>query len=343
MHLSIPEPASGGLILSYKCNSRCQHCMYACEPDWNPNWISEEQLENTLDQIADKIQPAPYGPKTISPNHGLHITGGEPFLNYDLLSLAIEKAASKGIPSLFVESNCSWCTDEQAALDKLRNLKSKGLEGILISVNPFYLEYTPFENTKRCIRASKEVFGRNVMIYQRAYYHRFKELGIKETVPFENYVQMKKSDYVLNNVEFFMMGRAPYEIPQTLDVFTKKSACKYFDTPCTPSFGRKWHNHFDNYGNYIPGYCGGISLGKIENLNQILEEGINTAQKPILGYLLRNDFKGLFEFAENYGFKEDPKGYYSKCHLCMEVRKYLNRKGKFDELSPDEYYEHLNS
>ncbi len=101
----------------------------------------------------------------MSLNHGLHFTGGEPFLNYPLLLKAVEMAEELGIPSTFVETNCFWCKNDDVTREKLTGLKKAGLKGILISVNPFYAEYVPFERTDRCIQVSQEVFGTNVMVY----------------------------------------------------------------------------------------------------------------------------------------------------------------------------------
>jgi hypothetical protein len=54
--------------------------MYACNARWKADWISEEDLEKTLTQLAVTIHPSPYGPDKIGLSHGLHLTGGEPFL-----------------------------------------------------------------------------------------------------------------------------------------------------------------------------------------------------------------------------------------------------------------------
>jgi hypothetical protein len=47
----------------------------------------------------------------------------------------------------------------------------------MISVNPFYAEYVPFERTDRCIRISRAVSGQNMMVYQpdflRSWYNHF--------------------------------------------------------------------------------------------------------------------------------------------------------------------------
>lgn len=201
-------------MLSYKCSARCRHCMYACSPKWEADWISEESLAEGLAGLARTIQPSPRGPNTISPNHGLHFTGGEPFLNYPLLLRGVEMARELRIPSLFAETNCAWCRDETTPRDQLAQLKAAGLHGILISVNPFYAEHVPFERTERCIQVSHELFGQNVFVYQPA--------------------------------------RA------------------YFHEPCRPAFLRNWHNHIDNYGNLVAGYCGGISLGNWLDIERLV-------------------------------------------------------------------------
>ena len=172
--IKVPQPISGGLLLSYRCSAECRHCMYACSPKWKGDWISREDLEEILSQLGGRIRPNPWGDGTVSLNYGLHFTGGEPFLNFELLVEATEIADELKIPSTFVETNCFWCNSDEATGEKLKLLREKGLKGILISVNPFYAEYVPFERTERCIRISEEVLGGNVMVYQVEYYNRFK-------------------------------------------------------------------------------------------------------------------------------------------------------------------------
>jgi len=338
----IPKPISGGFILSYKCSAACRHCIYACSQKWDANWISQEDLEKILGQLSGKIISSPYGPHSISLNYGLHFTGGEPFLNFELLCKAVEIADRFKIPSIFVETNCFWAVDDKATREKLRLLKKKGLRGIMISVNPFYLEHVPFERTERAIRTSLDVFGNNVAVYQLEYYRRFREWGIKGKVSFEDYMTFEKKEDFLRNIEFLLMGRAPYKLKDTLKKFIPKySAGQLFKQPCTPSFMRPLHNHFDNFGNYVPGFCGGISFGDCRELDRLLEKGIDTEKYPVLGYLMDEDLQGLFTLAEEIGYRESQDGYFSKCHLCMDIRKYLILKEDFKELRPKEFYQHL--
>ncbi len=329
-------------MLSYRCNARCLHCMYACSPDWNGDWISLNDLEEILTQLGGRIHPSPRGAKGVSVNHGLHFTGGEPFLNFDLLCRAVEIAWELGIPSTFVETNCCWCTSEKETRDRLLLLQNKGLRGILVSVNPFYLEYVPFEKTQRAVRAGRAVFGNNLMVYQTEYYRRFTKWGVQGRMAFNDYLRIEKETQLLQNVEFFVMGRAAYGIEKAFgNGFPRYPPTAFFRVPCMPPFLRSWHNHFDNYNNYIPGYCGGISFGDSRHLDELLMDGIDQTRVPVLNFLIDGDFKGLFEFSLSHGYREEHRGYFSKCHLCLDIRKHLSNNGNFEELRPEEFYHQL--
>jgi hypothetical protein len=336
--VKVPPPISGGILLSYKCSAACRHCMYACSPKWKGDWITREDLETLLSTLARWIAPSPWGAQTMSLNHGLHFTGGEPFLNFDLLVEAAEMAEELKIPSTFVETNCSWCASDETAREKLERLRQAGLKGILISVNPFYAEHVPFERTERCIRVSQAVFGRNVMVYQAAYYDRFKQLGIKERIPLEDYIALTQRERLAEHVELFLMGRATRQLR---DFYPRYPARRFFDEPCRPTFLRDWHNHFDNYGNFMPGYCGGLSLGHWRDLDTLVEEGIALDEHPVLRFLIAEDIQGLLDFAGDFGYRETEEGYLSKCDLCLDVRTYLVSQRDFEELRPREFYERL--
>ena len=336
--IKVPEPISGGLMLSYQCSAECRHCMYGCSPKWTGDWISPEDLRKILSGLAGKIKPSPWGSQAVSLNYGLHFTGGEPFLNFELLLKAVEIAHKLKIPSTFVETNCYWCTNDEVTRGKLKLLKEKDLRGILISVNPFFLEYVPFERTERGIRISQEVFGKNLMVYQLEYYRRFKKLGIKGKILLDDYLKLAKKEDLTEKVELFFMGRAAYKLGE---FYFQYPAGSFFSQPCRPAFLRNWHNHWDNYGNYLPGYCGGISLGDCRNLDKLLKEGIDLEKHPVLRFLTAPDLKGLFQFAKDFGYQESPGGYLSKCHLCLDLRKHLVSKKEFQELTPKEFYMHL--
>lgn len=334
--LYVKEPFSGGIILSYKCTGECKHCMYACSSQWKADWMSEENMKKILTCLAGKIKASPQGSESININYGLHFTGGEPFLNFDLLLRGVQIAENLKIPSTFVETNCFWCIHDETTNGKLMKLKDAGLKGILISVNPFITETVPFERTQKAIQAGREVFGRNAIVYQEFFYHDFMRLGIKGTCSFEEYLQGTRNS--LNYIELLPMGRAVYKLE---NLFRKYSARKFFGESCANELTRPWHVHIDNYFNYMTGYCGGISLGDARSLDVIFQ-GIDLREYPIIETLV-SDLKKLYDFGiKEFGYQERREGYISKCHLCMDIRRHIAQQtDRFKELNPREFYFHI--
>ncbi len=113
----------------------------------------------------------------------------------------------------------------------------------MISVNPFYLEFVPFERTDRAIRYSLEVFEQNTMVYQLEYYRRFKQYGLKTTLKFEDYIRLEGPDRFLRDVEFFPMGRAPYALQKILQrYYPLRSVSEILNQTCLSPPLRPLHN-----------------------------------------------------------------------------------------------------
>ena len=330
----IPEPISAGILLTYKCTNSCKHCMYACSPKWDADWISAEDAEVVLSHLAGLMHDSYPFPDKIGVNEGVHFSGGEPFLNFDLLLQLVEIAERLEIPSTFVETNAFWCTDDESARKKLHALKDTGLVGILISANPFILEQVPFERTQRATRLGREVFGPdNTIVYQTFFYQQFRQLDLQGTLPFEEYLRM--AGHGLQVAELFPSGRVPYKLG---DLYEHRPARSFFGASCSRELIRDWHVHIDNYCNYIPGYCGGISLGDARYLNAICS-GLNLDEHPVLRALL-TDLKTLYDLGRQCEYEEQG-GYVSKCHLCIDIRQHLARRGDFKELAPKAFYDRL--
>ncbi|MEM3447792.1 MAG: radical SAM protein [Nitrososphaerota archaeon] len=334
----VDEPVSAGVFLSYRCTCECRHCMYACSPYWRDDWISKSDLKMVLSQLAGRIVGSLAGSDRVSMNYGLHFTGGEPFLNFNLLLEAVELAHELDIPSMFVETNAFWCLQDHETRNRFRELRDAGLHGVLVSVNPFTVEWVPFERTDRAIRIGREVFPNNVIIYQEVFYEEFKGLGFTKSLCFDEYLRLAGLYGVCGRMELLPIGRTVYRLT---NLYRKYPARQYFGEGCRGELSRGWHIHIDNYCNCITGYCGGISLGDGRNIDSILN-GIDLEERPIIGMLLKN-LGSLYEFAvREYGYEEDGRGYISKCHLCLDIRRHLvNSSGGFKELEPKEFYEHL--
>jgi len=266
-------------------------------------------------------------------NQGLHFTGGEPFLNFGLLLELTAMAHRLGIPSTFVETNCFWCVDDETTREKLTQLKQAGLAGILISVNPFIVEQVPFARIQRAVRISGRIFPGNVLVYQQFFYEQFRRMGLEGTLPFEEYLQ--RAGEGLCYAELLPGGRVAYKLAC---LFQEYPAEHFFAASCAQELIRDWHIHIDNYGNFIPGYCAGISLGDARDLDALCQ-GINLDELPVLKALLTS-MEALHRLGKRFGY-EGQKGYVSKCHLCLDIRKHLAGTAEFKELQPREFYEHV--
>ncbi len=332
--VAVPRPVSAGVLLTYKCSGACRHCMYACSPRWPADWIAVDDAERVLEGLASSMRGRYPPDAPVGVNSGLHFTGGEPFLNFELLLGLVGIAADLGIPGIFVETNASWCVTDAVVRDRLRALRGAGLRGILISVNPFLLEHVPFERTKRAVRIALEVFGpRNVLVYQAPFYEELSRLGIEGTLPLEEYL---KEGYGLACAELFLSGRAAYKLAH---LFPRYPARRFFGSSCRRELIRDWHVHVDNYCNFIPGFCAGLSLGDARDLTAICA-GIDPAGYPVLRALLA-DLAELYRLGVAHGYVEREEGYISRCHLCLDIRRHLARRGDFPELAPRAFYEHL--
>lgn len=309
--------------------------------------MSLSDAERILTQLSEILyKKYPKGFDEIGVNLGIHFTGGEPFLNYNLLLDLTKIAKRLEIPSTFVETNCFWCIDDETTEERLSKLRNEGLKGILISANPFIIEQIPFERIERAIKISGKVFGKNVMVYHDLFLGQLRSLRIKGTLSFDEYLRlMRAEDSIslyqgLGSSSILLMGRAPYRLGH---LYKRHPATSFFGESCREELTRDWHIHIDNYLNYITGYCAGISLGDARDIDAICQ-GIDLDNRPIIGLLAsRRGIENLCKFGvQEFGYSEPESGFISKCHLCLDIRRHIvEQTDEFDELKPREFYYYL--
>ncbi|OAG27929.1 radical SAM protein [Thermodesulfatator autotrophicus] len=326
---------SGGIMLSYRCQCGCRHCVYACGPRWQ-DWMSRDFLENLLRGIKE----------TSGNPKGFHLAGGEAFLNFDLLLLAVEKCNELGLPLEYVETNAGWCVDYETGLAKLKALKEAGLRSILISVSPFHTETVPLERSLTAIRAAEEVLGAgNVIVYMWQFIDLIARFGRENPVPLKTWIEVfgpeAAGSLFWDGYALIPGGRAGVELGFLAP--NKYPPEHFAGKNCAEEILFSRHVHFDPYGNYIPLFCGGLSLGKVENLPSFIEI-FDYRKLPLIKILVEDGPYGLFLFAQReFGFNLGNKLFAGKCHLCVEVRKFLQGKADFEELTPQAFYENLRS
>jgi hypothetical protein len=310
--------------------------MYACSPHWDADWLTLDDADAILTQLAPSIIPASPRGGRIGLNEGLHFTGGEPFLDFERLLALTELATEIGYPSTFVETNGFWATDDESAEQKLRSLQDAGLAGIMISANPFVLEHVAFERTERAVRVARAVFGAaNAIVYQGVFFDLFRQLHIQERLAFGDY--LAKAGQTLRHAELLPNGRLPFALEP---LFPETAVERFYGQHCRGELLRDWHVHVDNAGRFIPGYCGGLSWGDARQLSGICDgDGVDLEARPVLQALL-TDLRALVDLGRDHGYRPT-HSYASKCHLCADVRAHLAQHGDFAELAPLAFYERL--
>ena len=109
------------LELTSDCNMQCRHCYNFWRDETHPahHSISIENMDRLFDMLCD------------SGVFHVVLTGGEPFLAFDIMEYALQRLHRKGI-STSVNSNLTLATPE-----KLNRLQRAGLDHILTSLNSY--------------------------------------------------------------------------------------------------------------------------------------------------------------------------------------------------------------
>lgn len=325
---------SGGLLLSYKCNSRCRHCLYGCSPRWR-KWLSITDAHKIIDGLRRVSDVS---------GRGIHLAGGEPFLDFPRL-LAIQRIAVEHcVRVAYVETNAGWCVDEDDTREKFELLKDAGLDAVLISSSPYHAEFIPVKRVVMAIKVALEVFGpEGVLIWVSKFLRQLVSIDTQEVILFDRYVKtvgMSEARHSINTAyQLIGGGRAGANLGE---FFHKSPPEAFFDNNCQMELFRSGHAHFDPWGHLIPSMCAGISLGDARDLPKLVKE-LDITKMPVVQTLAEEGMVGLYRLARrDFDYEPEPDGYMDKCHLCVSIRKHIaQRTRKFKELAPVEYYEQI--
>jgi len=324
--LNISSLYSGGLITNYYCSSQCKHCLYGCSPKWPKKYITVDRAKRNF-RLLKSLDC-----------HSLHIGGGEPFLNTDVLEKVLIAAREENMGIEYIETNSSWFKDEGSAVALLNRLKKAGLRTLLISMSPFHNEHIPFSKVKGVLAACRKS-DLSVFPWIQEFYPELGMFDDNKKHSLNEYKEKFGEDYIKRIPLRYWVHYGGRAIQTFKDVFPLKSTKEILST----SIGCKEladtsHFHADLFGNYIPGLCSGLSI-KLDDLG----EPLNAYNYPLITKLYNKGIKALAEnAASEFGFNPGEE-YLNKCHLCFDIRKYLVKiKGiNSKELQPAEYYDNV--
>lgn len=318
-----------GIIMSYACPSACRHCVYNCGPHRKAK-ITPELLYEALRVLSLHSYPPQ-----------VHLTGGEPFLDFDLLCTGVRMASELGL-NVYLETSAVWCVDEDVALDYFIALRQAGLKALLISCSPFHAEHIPPARTVRALRAARCVFPFDrVWGYRTEFLDMMRSFSLRTPTPLSRYVEhfgLQAARRILwQGYGIIAGGRAG----DALDFLAPHDPASHFAAQnCSAELLYAPHSHMDLHANFIPAFCGGISLGNWHTSPNLLADFQAGLYPPLVKILLEHGPYGLMLWAqEQYAYRPRANGYAGKCHLCVDVRRHLVQAGSFAELQPLDFYE----
>jgi organic radical activating enzyme len=140
--LEMPFLRNIGMIMTYRCQVACPHCIIEA----GPNRKEQILIEDAFAWIKQIAQHRSGYIKVLS------LTGGEPFIDLERLRAVSDFALGAG---LFVSAvtNAFWANGEQEAEQVLRNLPALGM--IAISCDAYHQASIPFERVKNAVLAAQ--------------------------------------------------------------------------------------------------------------------------------------------------------------------------------------------
>jgi hypothetical protein len=324
--LSIGSLFSGGVIVTYRCTSRCRHCLYASSPRRENRYISRETAAAAF-RIIRRMGC-----------DSVHIGGGEPFLDTEGLFGLLEAARDSGVGIEYIETNSSWFHDEASAAAMLKSLSALGARTLLVSISPFHNEYVPFNRVRGVIAACRRA-GVSVFPWVDGFIEDLSRMDGDSIHALEEYLERFGPDYVQNLPSRYWISWGGRAVSTFQGLFpavpldelgaARRGCSELSDTS---------HFHIDLDGNYVPGLCSGLAIDMKD-----LASPLDAARYPLITILHNDGPAALAEHArKTQGF--NPKGeYMNKCHLCLDVRRFLVTEGglRTPELAPGEFYGNL--
>ena len=313
---------SVGIMLTYRCPAACACCYVFSAPN-----INSPETEMSIEMVINSWRAT----RQLCGEEGLvHITGGEPFLQYDLLRDLLQTAQQENLEGLEkVETNAAWCTSDTITRNRLEELAELGLTKLQISTDCYHQQYVPTDCVQRAIRIATEVLGEDKL---QVRWRDFANNPV-HTESMNTAERNRAFKEALSKIPERMVGRAA----ELLAPLVEQKPFEQFEyAGCQKSHMDAKGVHIDGMGNVFSSTCIGIITGKVTKDYSLKDLWLdyNFTEHPLWSILTESGPYGLAQHAIELGFKPQPT-YTGKCHLCYDTRKFLFENGHFpDHLGP---------
>ncbi len=270
-------------ILTYMCNSECDHCFLYCGPNAKGTF--------TISQIAEVLNEL----TKIGTIEWTCFEGGEPFLYYPLMLESVRIARDMKFKAA-IETSSYWATSVEDAELWLVPLHEAGLSKLEISDDSFH--YGEEENSlaKRALTAARK-------------------LGIPVGSICIDKPKVEVDQGWTKGEPIYMggpklRGRA---VEKLIEGLPRRGWEEFKECPLE-DLRKPKRVHVDSYGNVH--LCQGLSMGNMwETPLSVLAKNYNFESHPICGPLVRG---GPVLLAKEYNLEHEDT-YVDACHFCSMI------------------------
>jgi hypothetical protein len=276
-------------LLSYKCDSECDHCFVYSGPQAKGTFTLD-QIKRVFDELA-KIETIEW----------IYFEGGEPFLFYPLMYEGIRIAHDMGFKTGIV-TNGYWATSEGDAELWLRPLRDLGISDVSVSDDTFHYEEEQASPAKQALNAA-----RNLGIPCGS-------IGIdKPTVQGGTDKEQARGKPVIGGGVMFR-GRA---VDKLIKGLPRRSWDEFTECPYE-ELRNPERVHLDAHGNVH--LCQGLSMGDMWDVPlSTITKHYGADSHPICRPLVNG---GPALLAKEYDVSHEAE-YVDACHMCYLVRRAL--------------------
>jgi hypothetical protein len=264
----------------------------------------------------------------------VHIGGGEPFLNFEGLVMAITELNRAGITLDYVETNAFWAGDRDLSLGYLHTLKDLEAGALCISLDPYHAEYVPYGLPVKLAKLCEET-GMDHFLWKPQFLRRLSGLESSSVHSREELEEHLRPDYISSTAREYGLRIGGRALNIEEEYGGSHPLAKLLDkVPPCPDLLSTGHFHVDQEGNFIPPGCTGLRLPLKEAV-----EGIPPGKYPLFEALYEGGVPALLDLARVRGFVPEAN-YASRCNLCFHIRAFFAGEG-FAELDENYYEESL--
>lgn len=296
-------------LVTYLCNSQCAHCYATKHKEGVPTHIDKSLAVDIVRKVGKK-----YNVESVM------TFGGEPLLFPEIVCSIHKEATKTGIPVRQVISNGYWSDDIGKIRRIASNLAECGVNDMHISVDAFHQEHIPLTLVRKVVESCLEV-------------------GIEDTVLNPCWVISRDDDNMYNQKTRAILkelddlhvrvsrgnvlepdGLALINLREFLPQREIMPTGECGDAPYTEPLTALTSISVKPDGRIA--VCNDLYIGNTHR-NDILDilMDYDPFKIPEMKAIIEKGMKGLVNWVKKEGVIPNQDGYYSVCHMCIDLRK----------------------